>query len=218
MPKGKFKPGIPEGFQLNVEPVSDLGDYLDEAPALTLRKKESLPPSVVESVTQRGGLQVESTLQSTIPVTDSSKVIEIPTSPKSSPAMVKPLVEEETRAQDETNRIEPRPIQKAPRREISMSPETFEMFDELLELVQQGTGQRDTKANELFHALVLMAHESKGELELYGVPKRGKWGTPTARAFPIELKNAFLSALRRHLQKMDGVGEGLHLQEFAVGQ
>ena len=26
----KFKPGIPDSFKLNVEPVTDLGDYLDE--------------------------------------------------------------------------------------------------------------------------------------------------------------------------------------------
>ncbi len=28
----KFKPGIPSSFSLNVEPVRDLGDYLDEPP------------------------------------------------------------------------------------------------------------------------------------------------------------------------------------------
>lgn len=26
----KFRPGMPEGFDLNVAPVDDLGDYLDE--------------------------------------------------------------------------------------------------------------------------------------------------------------------------------------------
>ncbi len=66
-----------------------------------------------------------------------------------------------------------------------MTPETLTMSDELLEMIRSGSGQQDTKANELFHALVLLVHEVKDEIDLYSIPKRGKWGTPTARAYPI---------------------------------
>ena len=89
----------------------------------------------------------------------------------------------------------PRP--KAPRREMSMTPETLRMSDELLDVIRSGSGQRDTKANELFHALVLLVHEAVDELDAHAIPKRGRWGSPTARAYPVELKNAFLKALLR---------------------
>ncbi len=84
---------------------------------------------------------------------------------------------------------------RMPRREIRMTPETLTMSDELLEMIRNRSGQQDTKANELFHALVLLVHEVKDQIDLYSIPKRGKWGTPTARAYPIEIKNAFLRAL-----------------------
>jgi hypothetical protein len=76
-----------------------------------------------------------------------------------------------------------------------MTPDTLRMSDELLETIRSGSGQRDTKANELFHALVLLVYEVKDELDPHAIPKRGRWGTPTARAYPLELKNAFLRAL-----------------------
>jgi hypothetical protein len=74
-------------------------------------------------------------------------------------------------------------------------PDTLRMSDELLDMIRRGSGQRDTKANELFHALVLLVHEVRDQLELDTIPKRGRWGSPTARAYPLELKNAFLRAL-----------------------
>jgi len=84
---------------------------------------------------------------------------------------------------------------KAPRREISMSSDTLEMIDDLILLIQGGSGQRDAKVNELIHALVVLAHEVREGIDAYSIPKRGRWGTPTARAFPLEIKNAILRAI-----------------------
>ena len=105
------------------------------------------------------------------------------------------------------------PKSKAPRREISMTPETLRMSDELLEVIRSGSGQRDTKANELLHALVLLVHEAMDELDPHAIPKRGRWGTPTARAYPLELKNAFLKAL---LRKYETESEGTTSPQFLV--
>ena len=105
------------------------------------------------------------------------------------------------------------PKSKAPRREISMTPETLRMSDELLEVIRSGSGQRDTKANELMHALVLLVHEAMDELDPHAIPKRGRWGTPTARAYPLELKNAFLKAL---LRKYETESEGTTSPQFLV--
>ena len=55
--------------------------------------------------------------------------------------------------------------------------------------------QKDAKASEMFHALVSVLHESRELLDFSEVQPRGKWGSPTARAFPVSLKNAFRGAI-----------------------
>ena len=39
------------------------------------------------------------------------------------------------------------------------------------------------------------------ELDLSNVPARGRWGTPTAQAFPISLKSAFKAAIAKSQKK-----------------
>ena len=81
------------------------------------------------------------------------------------------------------------------RKQVNMNPETLQMVDELLEYVRTYSPQRDIRASELFHALVLSLHESRAELDVSEIPPRGRWGTPTAQAFPVGLKNAFRKAI-----------------------
>lgn len=89
-----------------------------------------------------------------------------------------------------------------------MSHESLRMSDELLDLIRGGSGQRDTTASELFHSLVLLAHDARDELDAHAVPKRGRWGTPTARAYPLEIRNAFLAALLKKHGKADAAETG----------
>ena len=199
----KFKPGIPDSFTLNVEPVRDLGDYLDE-PSPTPQRRAKPPEQEVR------GEEAPAVPQT--PTIESRPTVPVQSEPvAAAPVFVTPAAPVERiveRTIPQNNLVEPtRPNQpinedvapkpKAPRREISMTPETLRMSDELLDLVRSGSGQRDTKANELFHALVLLVHEAMDEIDPHGIPKRGRWGTPTARAYPLELKNAFLRALLR---------------------
>lgn len=191
---GKFRPGIPDGFALDVpepKPVSDLGDYLDEPGASPVRLVKKLPaaPATAEPV-------------------NSAPVEPIAAVPAASVAWPEPP---QPPASIPAPQWEPSPDpdlgprylkEKAPRREISMTPEALRMSDELLDLVRSATGQRDAKANELFHAAILLLYEARGELALHRVPRRGRWGTPTARAFPVALKNAFLEAVLARARKL----------------
>jgi hypothetical protein len=221
----KFKPGIPDTFTLDVSPVRDLGDYLDEPSPMPQRKPRSQavereegrgivaearpapPDDALRSpiVTADVATSVVSTVIPPSPATNAAEIAPptvlreeavIPRAP-SSPAAA-PLSSGAPERSPAVNQ-DRLPKSKAPRREISMTPETLRMSDELLEVIRSGSGQRDTKANELFHALVLLVHEAMDELDPHAIPKRGRWGTPTARAYPLELKNAFLMAvLRKH--------------------
>lgn len=205
----KFKPGIPDSFSLDVEPVRDLGDYLDEPrPTPVVPKKEreetqatpSQPPAVPapEPVVVSQPVAQPPTPVVTAPVTQPVTAAVVP--PLMTPANTVPEY-------IEPQREERGGKEKAPRREISMTPEALRMSDELLEVIRNGSGQRDTKANELMHALVLLAYDVIDNIDPHTIPKRGRWGTPTARAYPFELRNAFLRALlEKYGQDANGVG------------
>ncbi len=211
---GKFRPGIPQGFDLNVppvKPVTDLGDYLDEpgvSPVRIAKPPEPAPvvPARTESVDEPTPVVVERVVIAEPPVTlaspprpEAEASVARPASP---PAPIPLTVPEPARHSDPGSEDYSKlPKGKAPRREISMTPETLRMSDELLEMIRSATGQRDAKANELFHAAILLLYEVRGELDLHQVPKRGKWGTPTARAFPVALKSAFLEAVIERARK-----------------
>lgn len=190
----KFKRGIPDDFSFNVTPVSDLGDYLDEpAPSPVQHKVVAKPPRDPEPERRAVTPPATSRVKVDIPPVVTPARPAVPSTPATQPAA--PILAPSANTLDSVVREERGGRPKAPRREISMTPETLRMSDELLDIVRSGSGQRDTKANELFHALVQLAYDAKDELDPHTIPKRGRWGTPTAQAYPLELKNAFLQAL-----------------------
>ena len=69
------------------------------------------------------------------------------------------------------------------------------MIEDLIDHVQTYSVQKDAKASEVFHALVLAIFEATEFMDLSEVPARGRWGSPSAKAFPISLKNAFQEAI-----------------------
>ena len=213
----KFKPGIPSSFSLNVEPVSDLGDYLDEPPPTVRPQRKVVEAPPAAAAEPRPAPQVIATPPpptQPVPVVEERPVelraqtvaVAPPAQPQLQQAFAAPVLERPQMNDDVADREERGARPKGPRREISMTPETLRMSDELLDVIRSGSGQRDTKANELFHALVLLVHEVRDELDPHAIPKRGRWGTPTARAYPLELKNAFLRALLKKYGD-EGVGE-----------
>ena len=78
-----------------------------------------------------------------------------------------------------------------------MTPETIRMVEELLSLIQQYSGQKDTKSSEMFYALVSALFEAKEHLDFRSVGQRGKWGSPAAKAFATNLKKAFQKAIAK---------------------
>jgi len=65
-----------------------------------------------------------------------------------------------------------------PRKQFNMTPDTLRMVDELLIHIRNHSGERDVRASELFNA-----------------PARGQWGSASAAALPIALKEAFQEAI-----------------------
>ena len=78
-----------------------------------------------------------------------------------------------------------------------MTTETLKMVDDLLIHIRNHSIERDVRASELFHALVLAVHDVRPLLDLSRVPARGRWGSPTAAALPVAMKEAFQDAIAR---------------------
>ena len=167
--------GLPPSFQLDVarttvdRPVR-LGDYLDDEELPPVRPTPSATAGPAAEI-QRGGRGDGGISTVSAPT---SQVRVRPRSPMPKPTRLATTV---------------------PRKQINMTPETLRMVDEILDYVRTYSVQKDTKASELFHALVLALYESRDYLDLSRVQPRGRWGTPTAAAFPIAIKNAIQAAI-----------------------
>jgi hypothetical protein len=57
--------------------------------------------------------------------------------------------------------------------------------------------------------MIDVLYRSRDQFAFHDVPRRGKWGTPTARAFPTALGNAFARGELREV----GEGSGLSWNE-----
>lgn len=220
----KFKPGIPDGFDITIGPVQDLGDYLDEPSPMPVRKPKPQKMDVGEGTNHATAAIPLDAVPPVVPVSrqpmapqtvvihadmQTTSITPKPSTTELAPGEVPaPVILRQERVIPSA-RTGPDPVResavnddwvpkpKAPRREISMTPEAFRMSEELLEVIRSGSGQRDTAAKELVHALILLAHDVIDEIDPHSIPKRGRWGTPTARAYPLELKNAILKAVLR---------------------
>ncbi len=190
--------GLPSSFKIDIPdrpaPV-ELGDYLDEveaAPAPRPATKPVAPSPAPQPKVARTSENVVEFPKAAAPVVAREEVA-------ASERTLKPQAEPDSQAQSKRRR---RRIPKAPpRKQINTTPETQRMIDEIIDFVQSYSVQRDAKASEIFHALVLALHESTEFLDLSTVPARGRWGTPTAQAFPISLKSAIKAAIAQSHKK-----------------
>lgn len=181
--------GLPASFKIDIpdrpKPV-DLGDYLDEVEAAPVARpaprRSSPSPAPLPAPTRPSENIVEFPKQAATV----QEELEGPPAPKT---------EDEDKEIGKPKRRKRRVPKAPPRKQINTTPETQRMIEEIIDYVQSYGAQRDAKASEIFHALILALHESLEVLDLSGVPARGRWGTPTALAFPISLKSAFKAAI-----------------------
>jgi hypothetical protein len=177
MPK-KDRPGLPPGFDLNLpksKPV-ELGDYLDEADEQRRRGPDEGGGPVEHS---ESGERRAAFLSSSGPVP--------------APVPVAPVYPQQ-RGYLSRQQLRPGAV---PRKQMNLSPDTLRMLDDMLHQIRQQSVEKDVRMSELFHAMVLCVHEARAYMDLSGVPPRGRWGSPTAAALPVALKNAFMDAISR---------------------
>lgn len=190
--------GLPPSFKLDIPDAGpvQLGDYLDEVDAAPVARPAAPRPAPQTTAppAPEPDAASENVVEFRRPHVATENAPRSVERPESRPA---PQSDEPAAPKRRRRRIPKAP----PRKQINTTPETQRMIDEIIDYVQTYSIQRDAKASEIFHALVLTLHESLEELDLSNVPARGRWGTPTAQAFPITLKSAFKAAITKSQKK-----------------
>ena len=166
--------GLPANFSLDLpdeKPVV-IGDFLDEAP----------PPVVTRRAVERPS---EPTVERT-----------------PAPSQFQPVIVR-GREEEVGERAPVRPVlrtAKAPsivRYQLNLTPKSKSMFDELIAYVQAYSPQDDASASEVFQGVLTVLHNAMDQLDLAELPKRGAWGSVTAKNFPGALSEAFEGAILR---------------------
>jgi len=168
--------GLPSSFDLQLpdEAPVEIGEFLDEAPPVLQRKQ---PLNAERSVTARIEPQ------------------------HFAPQIVPP------RAEEVREVVQPRPVQrkaqpsKVIRYQLNLTPKSKSMFEELMKHVQTFSPEGDTRTSEVFQGIIGILHGAMDELDLAELPRRGGWGSVTAKNFPGALGESFEKAILRAAQK-----------------
>jgi hypothetical protein len=170
-----------------------LGEYLDDE-QLSVSRVVERPATVVAAAPIAAPVPVPTRTARPDP---ESRVVHFPRPEPASPPIAERPVAPEAPLEPEAfpQLHEFQPAKKQTRKQVNMNPETLQMVEELVDQICEQCVQRDVKASELFHALVSTLYEAREHLDFSQVKPRGKWGSPTAKAFPVSLKNAFRAAV-----------------------
>lgn len=169
--------GLPESFSLDLpeEGPIKIGDFLDEE--LPIPAPKPIRPAVTEEA--RGVA---------------------PERLASGSGRVKPF----TRAQELYTRPDARRCQNGPgviRYQLNLSPSAKRMLEELVEHVCTYSPESDARVSEVFQGLITVLHHAMHELDLAEIPRRGAWGSVTAKNFPVALSGAFEQAILRSAER-----------------
>jgi hypothetical protein len=170
--------GLPDDFALDLpdeKPVV-IGDFLDEAPpALIVRKPRQT--------------RVEPSPES------------IP------PQQFRPEIVPERTREGVGERVPARPVSRSAqqpsviRYQLNLTPKSKTMLEGLVEHIRTYSPQNDARTSEVFQGIMQLLHNAMDELELSELPRRGAWGSVTAKNFPGALSEAFEAAILRAARK-----------------
>lgn len=189
----KTTSGLPDSFDLNVT-ASDLAGpaalpgYLDEDPIVSFARMQKQqapvevrnPPRPVALTVPAPEVNAQAVIKETLPETRPAESLQVPAAkPASTPVDRK-------------------------RFQINLDVGSERMLEELLDLLSsQSSGER-IKISELFQALLLTLYNARGEIALGSLPTRGRWGSPTAKAFPVNLAESLREAIMAHERASGG--------------
>lgn len=99
----------------------------------------------------------------------------------------------------------PQPQPSVIRYQLNLTPKSKAMLEDFVKHVQTFSPQSDARTSEVFQGIMTLLHGAKDELELAELPKRGAWGSVTAKNFPGALSEAFEKAILKAARKREGL-------------
>lgn len=97
----------------------------------------------------------------------------------------------------QTSRAPRRSQPKVVRYQLNLTPKAKRMLEELVEHVRTYSPESDARTSEVFQGIIGLLHNAMGELNLSELPRRGAWGSVTAKNFPGALSEEFERAILR---------------------
>jgi hypothetical protein len=101
----------------------------------------------------------------------------------------------------------PRPVRRAAqpqniiRYQLNLTPKAKKMLEDVVDHVRMYSPEPDTRVSEVFQGIIGLLHNAMDELELSELPRRGAWGSVTAKNFPGALSEVFEAAILRAARK-----------------
>lgn len=175
-------PGLPNDYKLNLpaeDAPADISDYADEH----FGNKKATTPTKTERAEEK-----KPSAKQPPRASGSSKVVRMTQTRTDAPPAKPPAAR--LRPSSQSSRV-----LRPPRKEIGLDADTLRKIDELVEDVRDGSLEPGARASEVFRAIVQLVHEARHKVDYSRVSRRGQWGSPTARAFIAELREAFLKAV-----------------------
>lgn len=165
--------GLPSNFALDLpdeRPVT-IGDFLDEPPPPMPAPRRQVEPAIPrESVRQERVYEPDS---------DTGRFA------RSTPALAPtPALKRKPTVQNRVIRYQ-----------LNLNPKSKKMFEELVEYVQTYSPEANARPSEIFQGIIGLLHAAKDHLELQNLPRRGAWGSVTAKNFPGALGEVFEAAI-----------------------
>ncbi|MCZ2152414.1 MAG: hypothetical protein LC114_00700 [Bryobacterales bacterium] len=84
-------------------------------------------------------------------------------------------------------RVTKRPQPSVIRYQLNLTPGAKKMLEEVVEHVRTYSPENDARTSEVFQGVIGLLHSAMDELDLSDLPRRGAWGSVTAKNFPGEL-------------------------------
>ncbi len=78
------------------------------------------------------------------------------------------------------------------------------MLEEIVQNVQKYSPEPDSRPSEIFQGVIGILHAALDELEFSKLPRRGAWGSITAKNFPGALSEVFEQAIVRAATRRPG--------------
>jgi hypothetical protein len=169
--------GLPSSFDISLpeERPVEIGDFLDEAPPVHLPRRSSK---------------------------SSTDVLQERLEPQPFTPQIVPPRTEEVREVGPVRPVQRKaPASKVIRYQLNLTPKSRVMFEELVKHVQTFSPEGDTRTSEVFQGIIGILHSAMDDLDLADLPRRGAWGSVTAKNFPNALGGAFEQAIVRAAKK-----------------